>query len=439
MIRTSCLAVVTALLLLVAGTVFAAEVLVHEFPPGLVIPQGAQLTPDFDAEKATQAYIDLLSPAQRARSDAYFEGGYWWQLWEFMYGLVVAWLLLSGRRSARFRDWCERVAHRRSLRTLLYSAAYLVATFVLTLPLIIYTNYVREHAYGLANQSFGPWFGEQLTGLAVNVIVGSLFLWAAYAFVAKFLESWWIWLTGFTTIFLLLLMLVFPVWISPLFNDYQVLADGPVKTAVLGMARANGVPAENVYWFDASKQSNRVSANVSGFLGTTRVSLNDNLLNKTSEAEIKAVMGHELGHYVLNHSLRGAIYISIVLGLGFAFVNWSARSLIRRWRDRFDLRDLSDIAALPLVVALFTIFLFVATPVLNTISRQQEQEADYFGLNTAREPYGFAMAAMRLSSYRKMEPSAVEEIIFFDHPSGHTRIYDSMRWLKENPSAAENR
>jgi STE24 endopeptidase len=439
MIRTSCLAVVTALLLLVAGTVFAAEVLVHEFPPGLVIPQGAQMTPDFDAEKATQAYIDLLSPAQRARSDAYFEGGYWWQLWDFMYGLVVAWLLLSGRRSARFRDWCERVTHRRSLRTLLYSAAYLIATFVLALPLIIYTNYVREHAYGLANQSFGPWFGEQLTGLAVNVIVGSLFLWAAYAFVAKFLESWWIWLTGFTTMFLLLLMLVFPVWISPLFNDYQVLADGPVKTAVLGMARANGVPAENVYWFDASKQSNRVSANVSGFLGTTRVSLNDNLLNKTSEAEIKAVMGHELGHYVLNHSLRGAIYISIVLGLGFAFVNWSARSLIRRWRDRFDLRDLSDIAALPLVVALFTIFLFVATPVLNTISRQQEQEADYFGLNTAREPYGFAMAAMRLSSYRKMEPGALEEIVFFDHPSGHTRIYDSMRWLKENPSAAGNR
>jgi STE24 endopeptidase len=243
-------------------------------------------------------------------------------------------------------------------------------------------------------------------------------------------------LTGFTTVFLLFLMLVFPVWISPLFNDYQLLADGPVKTAVLSMARANGVPAENVYWFDASKQSNRVSANVSGFLGTTRVSLNDNLLNKTSEPEIKAVMGHELGHYVLNHSLRGAIYVSIVFGLGFAFVNWGARRLIHGWRDRYGLRELDDVAALPLVAALFAIFLFAATPILNTITRQQEQEADYFGLNTAREPYGFAMTAMRLSSYRKMEPSALEEIVFFDHPSGHTRIYDAMRWLKENPSAA---
>jgi STE24 endopeptidase len=438
MMRTPLFAVVAALLLLVAGSGYAAEVLMHEFPPGLVIPPGARMTPDFDVDKATQAYIDLLSPAQRARSDAYFEGGYWWQLWSFLYGGGVAWFLLAGRRSARFRNWCERVTRRRSLRTLMYSAGYLIAAFILALPLTIYTNYVREHAYGLANQTFLPWFGEQLIDLVVTVIVGSLFLWAAYSFIAKFMESWWIWLTGFTTVFLLLLMLVFPVWISPLFNDYKVLADGPVKTAVLGMARANGVPAENVYWFDASKQSNRVSANVSGFLGTTRVSLNDNLLNKTSAPEIKAVMGHELGHYVLNHSLRGAIYLSIVLGLGYAFVNWSARALIRRWRDRFGLRDLADVAALPLVVALFSIFLFVATPVLNTITRQQEQEADYFGLNTAREPYGFAMAAMRLSSYRKMEPSALEEIIFFDHPSGHTRIYDSMRWLKENPSAADH-
>jgi len=438
MMRTPFLAVVAALLLLVAGSGYAAEVLLQEFPPGLVIPPAARMTPDFDVDKATQAYIDLLSPAQRARSDAYFEGGYWWQLWGFLYGGGVAWFLLAGRRSARFRNWCERVTRRRSLRTLMYSAGYLIAAFILALPLTIYTNYVREHAYGLANQTFLPWFGEQLIDLVVTVIVGSLFLWAAYSFIAKFIESWWIWLTGFTIVFLLLLMLVFPVWISPLFNDYKVLADGPVKTVVLGMARANGVPAENVYWFDASKQSNRVSANVSGFLGTTRVSLNDNLLNKTSAPEIKAVMGHELGHYVLNHSLRGAIYLSIVLGLGYAFVNWSARALIRRWRDRFGLRDLADVAALPLVVALFSIFLFVATPVLNTITRQQEQEADYFGLNTAREPYGFAMAAMRLSSYRKMEPSALEEIIFFDHPSGHTRIYDSMRWLKENPSAADH-
>jgi STE24 endopeptidase len=413
----------------------AAQTLMHEFPPGLVVPADAALTPDFNVDKATRAYMDLLSPAQRARSDAYFEGGYWLQLWGFLYSLGVAWLLLAGRRSARLRDSCERITRRRWLRNLLYSAAYIVAVFVLTLPLTIYANYFREHAYGLANQAFGPWFSEQLIGLGVTVVAGSLFLAAAYAFVAKFIDSWWIWLTGFTAIFLLLVSFVVPIWVSPLFNDYKILADGRVRSAVLAMARADGVPAENVYWFDASKQSNRVSANVSGFLGTTRVSLNDNLLDKTSLPEIKAVMGHELGHYVLNHVLRIVIYYSLVFAIGYAFIAWSAVRLIRRWRDRFSLRDLSDIATLPLAVALFSSFLFLATPLLNSITRSSEQEADIFGLNTAREPYGFAMAAMRLSSYRKLEPTRFEEIVFFDHPSGYTRVYDSMRWLNENRSA----
>ena len=437
MIRALQAALVSIILAVFAASAFAADSLVPEFPPGLVVPPGAAMSADFDVDRATRAYMSLLTPAQRARSDAYFEGGYWLQLWDFLYSLGVAWLLLSGRRSARVRDWSERVTRLSWLRTVIYSAVYVLAAYLLTLPLTIYAGFLREHAYGLANQSFGPWFGEQMIGLCVNVVVTALFFAAAYAFVRKFAASWWIWLTGFTVVFLLLGTLLAPVWILPLFNDYKILADGPVNSAVLSMARANGVPAENVYWFDASKQSNRVSANVSGFLGTTRVSLNDNLLNKTSLPEIKAVMGHELGHDVLHHALRSAIYYSLVFGLGFALVNSGARALILRWRDRFALRDIGDVAALPLVLALFSAYLFVATPVLNSISRQQEEEADLFGLNAAREPYGFAMAAMRLSTYRKMEPGALEEILFFDHPSGHTRIYGSMRWLKENPSAAE--
>ncbi len=436
--RTIQVLVLIGALLGLAQMAEAAQTLMHEFPPGLIVPSGAALTPDFKVEKATQAYMNLLSAEQRARSDAYFEGGYWLQLWGFLYSLGVSWLLLAKRRSARLRDFCERVARGRWWRNLPYAAAYIAAVFVLTLPLTIYSDYFREHTYGLANQTFGPWFGEQLTGLGVTVIGGSVFLAVAYAFIAKFMNSWWIWLTGFTAVFLLSVSLVVPVWIAPLFNDYKILADGPVKSAVLAMARADGVPAENVYWFDASKQTNRVSANVSGFLGTTRVSLNDNLLEKTSLPEIKAVMGHELGHYVLHHVLRSAIYYSLVFAVGYAFIHWSASRLIGRWRDRFALRDLSDIAALPLVVALFTSFLFLATPLLNSITRSAELEADIFGLNTAREPYGFAMAAMRLSSYRKLEPTRLEEIVLFDHPSGYTRVYDSMRWLKENPSAVES-
>ncbi len=438
MIRAMLMAIVFGALLGVAPSVPAADVMMHEFPPGLIVPPGAEMKDGFDVEAATQAYMDLLSPAEKARSDAYFEGGYWLQLWSFLYSLGVAWLLLSRRRSARLRDWCERVTRRRWLRVYWYAVLYFFLLFALTLPLTIYADFIREHAYGLANQSFAPWFGEQLIGLILLLLAGPLFVVAAYSLMARFPDAWWSWLSGFTVVFLLVAMLIVPVWVLPLFNDYKVLENGPVKSAVLSMARENGVPAQNVYEFDASKQSNRVSANVSGFLATTRVSLNDNLLNKTSLPEIKAVMGHELGHYVLNHSLRGAIYSSIVFGIGFAFLNWCGHRLIQRWRHKFGLRDFADVAALPLLWAIFSTFLLVATPVFNTISRQQEVEADLFGLNTAREPYGFAMAAMRLSSYRKIHPGALEEDVFFDHPSGHTRLYEAMRWLKENPTAAHN-
>lgn len=190
MIRALCTAVLASILLLFVQSASAADVLMHEFPPGLIVPPGAQMSPDFDVDKATHAYMVLLTPAQRARSDAYFEGGYWLQLWGFLYSLGVAWLLLGRRRSARLRDWCERITRRRWLQVFIYSAIYVLAAFLLTLPWTIYTDFLREHAYGLANQRFFPWFGEQLTGLLVTMLGASLFLVAAYSFVRKFANSW---------------------------------------------------------------------------------------------------------------------------------------------------------------------------------------------------------------------------------------------------------
>jgi STE24 endopeptidase len=223
-----------------------------------------------------------------------------------------------------------------------------------------------------------------------------------------------------------------PVFIDPLFNDYKPLREGSVREAVLSLARANRIPVDNVVEFDASRQTTRISANVAGFLGTTRVALNDNLLDRTSEPEIKAVMGHEMGHYVLNHAFRLVVYVSLVLALGFWFVHRVFDVALARWGKRLGLRDRADPAALPLAVAILSLFFFLATPVLNTIIRQAEAEADMFGIDAAREPHGFAMAAMRLSAYRKIQPGPVEEFLFYDHPSGYDRVRRSMEWFKEN-------
>jgi len=420
--------------ILLAGIAVAQEgsPLVRDLPPGLQIPDAARPGPDFDVERATDAYLDLLSPAQRASSNAYFEGGYWLKLWGLLYGFAVAAILLWGRLSQRMRDIAERAGRRPWLQVMAYAALWLLAGFVLGAPLSIYADFVREHQYGLATQTFGGWFADQLKGLAVSLVIVPPLLALLYAAIRKAGARWWVWAGGGTFVVLLFLMMLAPVFVEPLFNHYVPLREGPARAAVLSLARANQVPTDNVVEFDASRQTTRISANVAGFLGTTRVALNDNLLDKTSLPEIKAVMGHEMGHYVLNHSLRLVVYLSLVLTLGFWVVHRGFDAALARWGGRLGLRDRADPAALPLALAILSLFFFFATPLTNSIARQAEAEADAFGLDAAREPNGFAMAAMRLSAYRKIKPGPLEEIVFYDHPSGWQRVHASMLWLKEN-------
>jgi STE24 endopeptidase len=381
-----------------------------------------------DADAATAAYLARLPADVVQRANDYFEGGYWLQLWNLLMGLLVAAVLLGGRRSARVRDGAQRVARKAPLRDALYGAFYMLAAWLLSLPLTIYQGFVREHAYGMATQGFGAWFGEQLVALAVSVVVGALGVAVLYAVFRRTGERWWLWGTLTATVLLTLLMLVGPVWIDPLFNTYKPVEDGPVRSSVLAMAHANGVPADNVYEFDASRQTTRVSANVAGLFGTAAVRLNDNLLRRSSLPEIRAVMAHELGHYVLNHVYKAILALTLVMLAGFVFAQWALAGLLRRQGKAWGLQGTADVASLPLLVAVFSVFLFLATPVINTLIRTQEIEADRFGLNLSREPHGFAEVVLKLTEYRKPDPGPIEEFIFFDHPSTRFRVHDTMRW-----------
>ncbi len=404
----------------------------RELPAGLIVPEAAQPGPGFDVDKATESYIALLSPEQRAQSDAYFEGGYWLQLWGFLYGLLICVVFIATGLSQKLRDVAKRISHRPWLYTAIYAALWVIAGTLLGLPLALYTDFYREHAYGLSNLSLAGWFAEGGKSLLISLIILPWIIAGLFTAVRKLGDRWWLsaGLAGFVVI--LVLGMIAPVFISPLFNDYKPLPEGPVKSVIFSLARANQIPTDNVVFFDASKQTTRVSANVSGFAGTTQVSLNDNLLNKTSLPEIKAVMGHEMGHYVLNHSLRLTVYMSILIMFGFWFVHTVLDKVIARFGVKYGISERTDPAALPIAVAVFSLFFLVLTPVTNSITRQAEKEADLYGLNSAREPHGFATAAMRLSTYRKIHPGKWEEIIFYDHPSGYDRVHSSMLWLQEN-------
>ena len=387
----------------------------------------------FDVDRAVQAYLDRLSPEEKARSDAYFEGGYWIRLWDLVIGIAIAWLLLARGWSARLRTLAERLTGARpNLTSAAYAVFYSVATFLLALPWTVYTGFIREHQYGLATQRFGPWFGERLIGLAVSGVMLAVFLVVIYAIIRRMREAWHLWGAGASGALVAFALFVSPVFVEPLFNSYTPLADGPLKEDILSMARANGIPADQVYVVDASRQTTRISANVAGLFGTMRIALNDNLLKDGTPAEVRAVMGHEMGHYVLHHAWTFLIAFTILIALGFGFVRWGFARLHARYGTVWGVRDIADPAGFPLLAALIGVFFFVMTPVTNTLSRTAEAEADIFGLNAAHEPDGFAAIAMKLATYRKIAPGPIEEFIFYDHPSGRARVEMAMRWKAEN-------
>jgi len=221
-----------------------------------------------DIKAATDAWLATVPRAERVKSDAYFEGGYWLQLWDFLIGVVLAWLFLGTCLSSGMRNLAERLTRYRPIQSFVYFIAYTVLMTVITFPIAAYETYFREAKYGLMNLTFGGWFKEFMIENVLGLVFGGIAVIVLFGIVRKLQRTWWIWGAIFTIAFTMCIALIAPVYFAPLFNNYQKLEDPKLRDPILSLARANGVPVHDVYWFDASKQSKRVSGNVSGFLGT---------------------------------------------------------------------------------------------------------------------------------------------------------------------------
>jgi len=392
----------------------------------------------FDPAAATQAWLNTVPPEKRAKSNAYFEGRYWLILWNFLLAVAISIFLLASRISARMRDFAERRTLFGAIQVPLYAIPYFVLVYVLSFPLNLYENFYREHQYGFATQSFIPWFREQLIGFGLTLILGAVLLIVLYGVFLRAPRTWWIWGTLVAVVFLCAVTFIAPVYIEPLFNTYKPLSNAEIRDPILAMARANEIPVKQVFEVDASRQTTRVSANVSGFLGTTRIALNDNLLKQCTLPEIREVMAHEMGHYVLNHGAKLLTYFGIFILVGLALTRALFEAAVKRWGKQWAVRGIADPAGLPLLVLILSTFVFILTPFLNTVVRVTEREADAFGINTAREPDGMAKVALKLGAYRKLDPTPLEEFIFFDHPSGRARIRMAMDWKAAHLPAGES-
>lgn len=381
---------------------------------------------------ATAAYLAQIPPAATRRSDAYFEGGYWLILWEFLAGAAISLLLLTRRWSAGMRRVAERVTRFPFLQTLVYWGQYLVATTVLGFPLAAYVGFFREHQYGLATQTFGAWALDEAKGLLVGILLGGLAVGLLFAIVRRLTRTWWLWGAVASMGILMVAILIGPVFRQPLFNTPRPLKDARITAPVLSLARANGISAQDSFEIDASKQTTRISANVSGFANTLRITLNDNLLGRGGPKEIQAVMAQEIGPSVLNHRPKLRLFLLIV-GVGrFAFLRGTLAWALARWGEAWPIRGLGDPAILPRVVLAASLWFFARTPVRNTFIRAQAHAADRFGVAASREPDGFARAAIHLSEYRKICPTPLEEFRFCEHPSGGNRLHRAMPWKAAN-------
>ncbi len=439
MIRAAILMIVVAIAMTPAAAVTSSSAAAVA-SPATSVAVGTATSPtarQFDADQATAAYLATLTTVAQARSNAYFEGGYWLMLWDFLIGVALAAWLLGTSLSRRMRDLALRMTRFKWLQTALYAVQYTLVTTLALLPWSAYEGYFREHQYGMSNQSFGAWLTDGAKALAIALIFGTLVLTVIYAVIRQAPRTWWLWGALVAMAFLVVQVAISPIYLEPVFNKFYPMAESPLKEQLLSMARANGIPASQIYEFDASKQTTKVSAHVSGLFGTAQISLNDNLLNRSSPEEVKAVLGHEMGHYVLNHIYKTVVIFGVLAVVGFAFLARTFDWISVRYATRLGIHGIADVAGLPLLAALFSVYTFVLTPVLNTEIRVQEEEADAFGLNASREPDGFAQAALMLSEYRKMRPGPFEEFVFFDHPSGWQRIHRSMVWKAENVDAAD--
>ncbi len=403
---------------------FASAFCMQKLPPNAM--------PPFDPAAATAAYMATLTPAQHARATSYTHGGEWLVLWGWLVALAADWLILRLGPLTFIRARLERDGPRPWRASAACAAAFTVANWVITLPWSIYSAWWREKSYGLTSQAFSSWLGENVITLAIVTLLSTLFFAVLYA-VLRRTRLWWAWAGAVAAVFSVLAIVISPVAIEPLFNTYTPAPPGQVRDAVTALAQKVGVPSDKILIYDGSRQSNRYTANVAGLFGSARIAMSDVMFARNADiAEVRGVVGHEMGHYVLHHALWLAGALSLLFALA-AFVADRLFPRAARWMHATGVTGIADPAGLPVLLAILATLGFLATPLLNTISRIEESQADSFSLVHANEPDGLAKALVKTIEYRASSPSDLEEFLFYDHPSVEHRVRKAMDWKAAHP------
>ena len=381
-----------------------------------------------EVEAATARYIDSLGAANLEKARDYTVGGHWLLLWGLIVAAVVTWLIVrSGALDRLDRKIGER---RRNLRAFVISLVYFLAYAVLTLPWTLYSDYFRERGYGRTSQPLGDYLGQFGLMTLVSGLITAIFMIGVYWLIRRTGKRWWIWSGGLTAAVLAFVILLSPVLIEPMFNKYEPVPPGQVRDAVVEMAGRAGIPPEKIYMYDGSRQSNNFTANAGGVGNTARVAISDVALKQANIDEVRAVTGHEIGHYVLNHTWYG-IFVFSILAIVLFFI---ADRLFPRFARAFGTSArIGEPRGIPVLIFMVSLFGLLAMPLFNAFARTIETQADRYSLETENRPDALSTALVKTAEYRYPRPSAVEEFIFYDHPSVERRVRAAMEWKAAHP------
>jgi len=382
----------------------------------------------FDPNAAAARYIDSLGPAALQKAHDYTVGKEWMLLWALLVAAVVTWLIVrSGLLDRLDGKFAER---RRNVKAFVISFVYFLVSTVLALPWTLYGDYFREKSYGRTSQPLGDYLGQLGLITVITAVFGAIFMLGVYWLIRRTGKRWWIWSGALTAVAFSFVLLLTPILIEPLFNKYEPVPPGQVRDAVVSMAQRAGIPPNKVYMFNGSRQSNNFTANAGGVGSTARVAISDVAFKNATLDEVRAVTGHEIGHYVLKHTWWGILFYSIAAMILFWIADKTYPRFARAFGSSAPLSEPRSVAVLLFMVSLFGL---VSQPIFNTFSRTIETQADAYSLRTENRPDALSTALVKTAEYRYPRPSAVEEFIFYDHPSVERRVLTAMKWKAAHP------
>ena len=381
----------------------------------------------FDVQQATDTYINSLGAEALAKASAYTTRSHWMLLLGFLISALTTWIFVK----FEILDKIDGKLNKRSLwlRSFVISGAFIFLSSLLMLPWTIYQDWWREVSYDKTSQPFLDFLSQGSVSLLISSVLGGLFFSGIYFFIRRVGQFWWAWSGGLATLFITSMMLLGPVFIEPLFNQYTPLPQGEVREALEVLAKQANINPDRIFVYDGSRQSNRFTANVSGLGSSARIAISDVALKSASLDEVKAVTGHEIGHYVSGHIWNLIGTATVLAMLFFYFTNAMFVKVSHSMGSKSEVQDPRGIPVLLLCVSFLSL---LAQPVTNFVVRQGEIEADQYAYQAVNLPDAMATALVKTAEYRDPRPNAVQEFIFYSHPSVEKRVKAAMEWKAQH-------